>query len=295
MLITAVVVPGPPAFVAELMGSAAHELDDLRQVADQVVSGALSDLIAASPGSPLATVGSPSSPSAGSGPDSGSGSGSGSGPGRGSVSGQRQGSGPVQLVVVGPGEPGEFNAAGPVSFASFGRDVVLPALVEGQRGDRDLPTPIMVARYLASRDLAAHPDHGDLWASARWITTSGSEAAVLGAKLGADGARVALIVVADGAACHGPKAPRSEDARAQEYDDGVCVALASGQPRRLAQVDVDLGAELGATGPQVWPLLVTAAGGDMIGEVLWAEAPYGVGWAVASWRRSATGDKVTTA
>lgn len=293
MLITAVVVPGPPAFVAELMGSAAHELDDLRQVADRVVSGALSDLIAASPGSPLAIVGSPSSPSAGSGPDSGSGSGS--GPGRGSVSGQRQGSGPVQLVVVGPGEPGEFNAAGPVSFASFGRDVVVPALVEGQRTDRDLPTPIMVARYLASRDLAAHPQHGDLWASARWITTSGSDAAVLGAKLQADGARVALILVTDGAACHGPKAPRAEDVRAQEYEDGVCAALASGQPGRLAQVDVDLGAELGATGPQVWPLLVTAAGGDMIGEVLWAGAPYGVGWAVASWRRSTTGDMVATA
>jgi hypothetical protein len=266
VLITAVVVPGPPGFVAELMGSAAHELDDLRQVTDRVVSGALSDLIAASTGSSFAALGSPSSPSPGSGPDSSS------------------GLGPVQLVVVGPGEPGEFNAAGPVSFASFGRDVVVPALVEGQRSDHDLPTPIMVARYLASRDLAARPDHGDLWASARWITTSGADGAVLGAQLGADGARVALILVTDGAACHGPKAPRAEDARAQEYDDGVCAALASGQPRRLAQIDVDLGDELGATGPQLWPLLVAAAEGDMIGEVLWAGAPYGVGWAVASWR-----------
>jgi hypothetical protein len=188
---------------------------------------------------------------------------------------------------VGPGEPGEFNAAGPVSFASFGRDVVVPALVEGQRSDRDLPTPIMVARYLASRDLAAHPEHGDLWASARWVTTSGADAAVLGARLGAGGARVVLILVADGAACHGPKAPRAEDARAQAFDDGVCAALGSGRPGQLAQIDVDLGDELGATGPQIWPALVAAAGGDMIGEVLWAGVPYGVGWAVASWRRSA--------
>jgi hypothetical protein len=262
VLITAAVVPGPPAFVAELMGSAAHELDDLRDAADRVLSGALSDLAMVSAVSPP------------SGSDFGSGAGS------------------VQLVVVGPGKPGEFNAAGPVSFASFGRDVVVPALVEGQPCDRELPTPIMVARYLASRDIAAHPEHAQLWASARWITTSGGDAAALGEQLGADGTGVGLILVADGAACHGPKAPRAQDARAQAYDDGVCAALDSGQPSRLAQIDADLGDELGATGSQVWPVLVSAAdaadAADAagIGEVLWAGAPYGVGWAVASWRRS---------
>jgi hypothetical protein len=95
-----------------------------------------------------------------------------------------------------------------------------------------------------------------------------------------------MILVADGAACHGPKAPRAQDMRAQVYDDAVCAALASGQPSRLDQVDADLGDELGATGSQVWPVLVAAAGADGIGEVLWAGAPYGVGWVVASWRRS---------
>lgn len=256
MLITAVIVPGPPAFVVELMGSAAHELDDLRLSADHVVSGALSDLLAASA-------------------DSLSGSGSGS----------------AQLVVVGPGEPGEFNAAAPVSFSSFGIDVVVPALVEGDQGatdDRALPTPIMVARYLASRDLAAHPEHAGLWASARWITTSGAGATALGEQLGEDGTRIGLILVADGATCHGPKAPRAEDSRAPAYEDGVWGALASGQPRHLARIDADLGRELGATGPQVWPVLLAAADGDWIGELVWRGAPYGVGWAVASWRRSAT-------
>src|SRR5471030_619199 len=143
MLITAAVVPGPPAFVAELMGSAAHELDDLRCAADSVVSRAVSDLVATSADSPSS------------------------------------GSAAAQLVIVGPGHPGEFNAAGPVSFVSFGRDVVVPALVEGEQGDPDLPTPLMVARCLASRDVAAHPDHGDLWASARCITTSGANAKAL--------------------------------------------------------------------------------------------------------------------
>ena len=265
MLVSAAVVPGPPAFVAELMGSAAHELDDLRQAADQVVSRALSDLLAAA--ADFLSAESESDLNAGLGLASASGSDS------------------VQLVVVGPGKPREYDAAGPVTFAGFGRDVVVPTLVEGRRGERGLPTPIMVARYLASRDVAAHAAHVDLWASARWITTSGVDASVLGDQLRAEGTRVALILVADGADCHGPKAPRAEDTRAQAYDDGVCAALASGEPGQLAQIDVDLGDELGATGQLVWPVLVAAAGGHRIGKVLWAGAPYGVGWAVASWRK----------
>jgi hypothetical protein len=246
VLLTAAVVPGPPAFVAELMGSAAHELDDLRVAADAVVSRALSDLLASG------DVPSP------------------------------------QLVVVGPGTVGESNAAGPVTFASFGRDVVVPTLVEGQQGDAELPTPIMVARYLAGRDIAAHPEHVQLWASARWVTTGGADATALGEQLGAQGTAVGLILVADGAACHGPKAPRAQDPRAKAYDDAVWTALATGEPSRLAQIDADLGDELGATGPQVWPVLVAAAGvatTEAVGEVVWTGAPYGVGWAVASWRR----------
>jgi hypothetical protein len=258
VLITAAVVPGPPAFVAELMGSAAHELDGLRDVTDWVVSRALSDLAEISAGSPKS-------------------SGSGSGP----IS--------AQLVIVGAGKPGEFNAAGPVSFASFGREVMIPALIEGASCEPELPTPVMVARYLASRDIAANPEHAQLWASALWTTTSGRDAKDLGEQVGADDAGVGLILVADGAACHGPKAPRAQDERAQSYDDGVCEALASGYPSRLAQIDPRVGKELGATGFDVWPVLVAAAGtseAEWVGEVLWAGAPYGVGWIVGSWRRS---------
>ena len=274
MLVAVAVVPGPPALVAELMGRAAHELDDLRQAADLVVSGAVGDLLAASAGSPSS----------------------------GSVA--------TQIVVVGPGRPGEFSAAGPVSFCSFGRDFTVPALVGAGRTDRELPTPLMVARYLASRDVAAHPEHTDLWASARWLTTSDTEATALGRQLREDGTRVALILVADGAACHGPKAPRAEDSRAPAYDNEVCAALASGQLDRLAQIDPDLGHELGATGPQVWPVLVAASSSDLssdlsgeqhrvapdswVGEVPWAGAPYGVGWAVAVWRQPGAGATVRT-
>ncbi len=259
MLITAAIVPGPPAFVPDLMGDAAHELDRLRHAADAVVSRAVSDLVAASADPSFF--------------DSDS----------------------AQLVVVGAGEPGEFDSVGPVSFASFGRDVVVPALAERAQSATDgrpLPTPLMVGRYLASRDVAAHPEHAGLWASARWLTTSGTDAASLGEELRRDRKPMALIVVADGAICHGPKAPRAEDSRAPAYEDDVCAALASGLPGRLAHIDDDLGRELGATGLQVWPVLIAAADGECVGELLWRGAPYGVGWAVASWRRNPSGDDV---
>ena len=259
MLITAAIVPGPPAFVPDLMGDAAHELDRLRLAADAVLSRAVSDLVAASADPSFFDADS------------------------------------AQLVVVGPGEPEEFAAVGPVSFASFGRDAVVPALAGGDRGAaaaRTLPTPLMVARYLASRDVAAHPEHSRIWASARWMTTNGTDAASLGEELRRDRKPIALIVVADGATCHGPKAPRAEDSRAPAYEDDVCEALASGLPGRLAQIDDDLGRELGATGPQLWPVLIAAADGDYVGALVWRGAQYGVGWAVASWRRNPSGADV---
>ena len=279
MLITAAIVPGPPAFVPELMGSAAGELDDLRDAADSVVSRVVSDLVAASADSPA--------DSSSTGADSA---------GVDSAGVDPAGVDAAQLVIVGPGEPGEFDAAGPVTFASFGLDVVLPALADRDQGDqgdpdatdgRPLPTPLMVARHLASRDIAAHPEHADLWASARWITTSGSDATALGEQLRGDGTRIGLILVADGATCHGPKAPRAEDSRAPAYEDAVCAALASGQGAQLARIDADLGRELGATLPEVWPVLLAAADGDWIGELAWRGAPYGVGWAVARWSMAA--------
>src|SRR5665811_684671 len=99
MLITAAIVPGPPAFVAELMGSAAGELDDLRDAADSVVSRAVSDLVAASTDSSSSGVDSIGVDSIG----------------VDSVGVDSVGVDSVQLVIVGPGQPGEFNAAGPVS------------------------------------------------------------------------------------------------------------------------------------------------------------------------------------
>ena len=99
--------------------------------------------------------------------------------------------------------------------------------------------------------------------------------------------------MADGAACHGPKAPRAEDSRAVAYEEAVNDALAAGDPAALAALDPHLGPELSATGPELWPLLSAAAGGAAwSGELLRSDAPYGVGWSVAVWRRAPAGGPV---
>ena len=273
MLAAAAIVPAPPAFVPELMGRVAHELDDLRSAADSALTALVDELQAAE-----------------------------------DATGMRG-----QLVVVAPAEVEErdhprrlgehappngrqehvppnghreHRAAGPVGFGEFGLEVELPALPGApEEANGSLPTPLLVGRYLVSR-VTGRSDAADrAWARARWLTTDSASGAVLGAELAAAGTPIALLLMADGAACHGPKAPRAEDSRAGAYEDTVNAALAAGDPAALHALDPVLGAELSATGPVLWPLLTAAAAGrPWTGAVLHHGAPYGVGWTVALWR-----------
>ena len=278
MIVSAAVVPWPPALVPELMGRAASELEPLRHAADRALSGLLAARDAASAGAA----------------DSSSAAGDG---------------GPAatpRVVVVAPGEPAEHAAAGELSFADFGRDVRVPALPgAGGPVSADLPTPVMVARYLASRVSTCDAGVARTWAAARWLTVDEAGAPALAETLRDDPEPIALLLLVDGAASHGPKAPRAEDSRAGAFDESVADALAAGDAGRLAAVDLDLARELGAEGAYLWPFLATAtatatataaasatataaattAADRWQGDVLWRGEPYGVGWTVALWRR----------
>ncbi len=265
MLAAVAIVPAPPAFVPQLMGRAAHELDDIRTAADAALTALTGELQAAEDATGV----------------------------------------PGRIVVVAPGEPGEgdhprrpgehvrpsahreHRAAGPVGFGEFGLEVDLPALPGAlDEATGSLPTPVLVGRYLVSR-VTGRSDAADrAWSGARWVTTDAASGALLGAQLAAAATPIALLLMADGAACHGPKAPRAEDSRAGTYEHSVNAALAAGDPAALHALDPALGAELSATGPLLWPLLTAAAAGQAwTGEVLHHGAPYGVGWTVALWRR----------
>jgi hypothetical protein len=129
--------------------------------------------------------------------------------------------------------------------------------------------------------LGAEVPGGDLGAGAAGVAT-GSAAAV------PDDRPVALLAMGDGTARRGEKAPGYADPRAEAFDATVVRALAGGDPRTLADLDPVLAAELLVAGRAPWQVLAGAVlaarpGGTWRADLRYADAPYGVGYAVASW------------
>lgn len=107
-----------------------------------------------------------------------------------------------------------------------------------------------------------------------------------------DASRTGLLVLADGAAAHGPSAPGREDPRSAELDRRLGDALAAGRPDRLAT----------ATAPTADPsptdLLARIEGLRLLAawtadrppqqsSLVACAAPFGVGYLVATWTWSA--------
>jgi aromatic ring-opening dioxygenase LigB subunit len=116
--------------------------------------------------------------------------------------------------------------------------------------------------------------------------SSDAEIDVAGAELSAEEPRTALVVVADGSNSRTEKAPGYLDADAEPFDADVAKALAAGDPALLASVDRDRAVSVGAAGRPAWRAAAAALSGSSYGaELLCDEAPYGVGYLVAVWRR----------
>jgi hypothetical protein len=92
------------------------------------------------------------------------------------------------------------------------------------------------------------------------------------------------LVVGDGTAKRTPKAPGHLDERAEGFDATVVAALAAGDPAALGDLDTHLAAELWVGGLAAWSAAASLPG-PWDAEVLYADAPYGVGYAVATWSR----------
>lgn len=100
-----------------------------------------------------------------------------------------------------------------------------------------------------------------------------------------DPGRVALLVMGDASARRTEKAPGYIDERAGPYDASVAAALGSG-PTAVADLDGALAEELLAAGWPAWQFLARVArDADWSTELLYDEAPYGVGYLVAVWLR----------
>ncbi|MEE4598538.1 class III extradiol dioxygenase subunit B-like domain-containing protein [Streptomyces sp. DSM 41524] len=247
MLIAAAVCPCPPLLVPEVAAGAAPELDGLRAECFEVIHA----LAAARPD---------------------------------------------RLIVLGPADRagrGPHAQGAPGSFRGFGVevDVRLAAPVAGESGregaadggsSRSLPTSLAVGAWLlehAGWDPAVPVEGlgvGEPLAAERCIQ--------VGRELAGRAERVALLVMGDGTACRTLKAPGYLDERAAAFDAEVARSLAAADTGALAALDEELAYELKAAGRA--PLQVLAGAGEgarLKGELRYDEAPYGVGYFVASW------------
>jgi hypothetical protein len=107
--------------------------------------------------------------------------------------------------------------------------------------------------------------------------------AELGADLVGRAGRVALLVMADGSARRGRRAPGHLDERSAPFDAEVERAVRDGDLAALLAIDPVLARELMATGRPAWQVLAGAlAGTRPRAEIRYSGDPFGVAYLVAS-------------
>jgi hypothetical protein len=265
----AALLPHPPLLVPELASGAAAELDPLRAACREALSAV------------LAAAGT--------------------------------------TVIVGDGPVWGVAATGASgSFRPYGADVAVslppPALVAGEAGadgpghrsasppaaggpgagdGEGLPEPAVLGRLPLSLAVAAWLLAGLEQPAGRLLaaTVPGSlgpgAAAAVGAGLverAAGVGPVGLVAMADLSARRTATAPGAFHPEAAGFDGAVAAAVGTGRPDRLLDLDPGLAAELQVAGRV--PLQVLAGAfrgcGPTRGRVLYADAPYGVGYLVGA-------------
>ncbi|GAB3204897.1 class III extradiol dioxygenase subunit B-like domain-containing protein [Marinactinospora thermotolerans] len=144
-----------------------------------------------------------------------------------------------------------------------------------------LPLSLTLGRWLAERAGATPDAYAEIAGDA-----GPQECREMGRRLAAQAPRVAALVMGDGSARRDTTSPGYLDERARRYDTEVADALARADTRALAGLDPEPARELLVAGRPAWQVLAEAARGTgLVGELLAHEAPYGVGYFVASWSR----------
>ena len=116
-----------------------------------------------------------------------------------------------------------------------------------------------------------------------WDEPSGA-CAKLGADLAGSRGRMALLVMGDGSARRGPKAPGYLDLRAAGFDADVERAVRAGDTGTLLRLDEALARDLMAGGRAAWQVLAGAMPSPAPAEVLYRDDPFGVAYLVACLR-----------
>ncbi|WP_037682315.1 class III extradiol dioxygenase subunit B-like domain-containing protein [Streptomyces griseus] len=192
---------------------------------------------------------------------------------------------PDRLVVVGPAEQsgrGPHPEGTRGSFRGFGVDLdVRLGRDPGDGSGRELPPSLAVAAWLLERVGWSDAPIEGLGVGEPLAPERCAEA---GREIGARADRVALLVMGDASACRTLKAPGYLDERAAPFDAEVARALGAADAAAVMALDAELAQELKASGRATWQVLAGAAeGARLSGALLYADAPYGVGYVVATW------------
>jgi hypothetical protein len=165
-----------------------------------------------------------------------------------------------------------------------------PALAAGAGGLEPLPAgPVPLPLGLGARllDQAGYAGRRELYSVGDHEPAEAC--AALGARLARAAARVALLVMADGSARRGVKAPGYLDERSGPFDAAVAGAIRAGDLAALLALDPGLARELMATGRASWQVLAGAMNGDRpASEIRYCDDPFGVAYLVASLRPTST-------
>jgi hypothetical protein len=182
--------------------------------------------------------------------------------------------GPEVVVVVGAGvEDGvRFGPGDAGDVRGFGVDLEVPFSERTKPGGRRLPWAHTLGAWLL--DEAGH-------AGARLGVGPDDLADALSDLPAATG----VLAMGDGSARRSEKAPGHLDPAAAPFDEAVATALAAGNADALAALDPAEGERLLAAGVPVWRGVGAALRGrPVVGQLCYADAPFGVGYLVAEWR-----------
>ena len=187
--------------------------------------------------------------------------------------------GPEVIAVVGPAEQTRtWDGASSLDLARFA-----PGAGTRSRQDRSpgLPPALGVGAWLLGQ--AGYTGERLLQSVA--ADEPSGRCSGLGTSLARSRAQVSLLVMADGSARRGLKAPGYLDERSAGFDADVEQAVRTGRLDALLSIDQDLALDLMATGRPAWQVLAGAmAGRKVTSEIRYVGDPFGVAYLVASLR-----------
>ena len=271
MITSAALCPGPPLLVRELTG-ADPVLPELRAACAEAVATLLRDRPEV-----VAVVG------------------------PGPVTGPWPGDGRLNVAAFGGLPAAATNAADPLAATPDGADphaatpnagtpddaALDDAALDDAAARPALPPGPGIGAYLL--DQAGYRGERLIWSVSADEPVAGCRK--LGADLAGRDTKTGLLVIGDGSARRGPRAPGHFDERAAAFDAAAERAVRTGDTRALLELDPGLARDLMATGRAAWQVLAGALESctSLSVQVPYAADPFGVAYLVATLRPSGAG------